>query len=366
MTTWGASPACRAAYAGGGTLTSTYYVNDLTRSQTQDGLTNTYDLDAAYRQRKRTQSGTKTGTQVYHYPSGGDSPIWTEEGATWTRNIAALGGSLGGIQKSSGETTLQLADMHGDVVATASLSPLATKPLSTLQFDEFGNPKQSGGAEYGWLGASTRRTQLPSGVIQMGVRSYVPALGRFLTPDPVRGGSANAYDYANQDPINDVDLTGEWSACITKAMCKRLKAVRKLNRKTRRRAERHGVAAPVKTRKCTAIACTHDYGEGGHGGGGIDWGKIKDKVGAAAAKAYRNIVDATLSVPKGRPTDSVSLEISIRKTVGSEVSQKFAGCVKGAAESYLQVPKDVWDLGKKGTLAGRGWMVLNCFVGGAG
>lgn len=43
----------------------------------------------------------------------------------------------------------------------------------------------------------------------MGLRSYVPALGRFLTPDPVPGGSANAYDYANQDPVNGFDLTGE-------------------------------------------------------------------------------------------------------------------------------------------------------------
>jgi uncharacterized protein RhaS with RHS repeats len=42
----------------------------------------------------------------------------------------------------------------------------------------------------------------------MGVRSYVPAVGRFISVDPVSGGSANAYDYANQDPVNSFDLTG--------------------------------------------------------------------------------------------------------------------------------------------------------------
>jgi hypothetical protein len=43
----------------------------------------------------------------------------------------------------------------------------------------------------------------------MGARSYIPQLGRFLTPDPAPGGSANAYDYADQDPINNFDLNGE-------------------------------------------------------------------------------------------------------------------------------------------------------------
>jgi hypothetical protein len=43
----------------------------------------------------------------------------------------------------------------------------------------------------------------------MGVRSYVPSLGRFISTDPVAGGSANAYDYANADPVNQFDLNGQ-------------------------------------------------------------------------------------------------------------------------------------------------------------
>ena len=42
----------------------------------------------------------------------------------------------------------------------------------------------------------------------MGARLYDPALGRFLQIDPVWGGSAGAYDYAWQDPVNNVDLDG--------------------------------------------------------------------------------------------------------------------------------------------------------------
>jgi hypothetical protein len=42
----------------------------------------------------------------------------------------------------------------------------------------------------------------------MGQRVYQPQIGRFLQTDPVEGGSANAYDYTSQDPVNSSDLDG--------------------------------------------------------------------------------------------------------------------------------------------------------------
>jgi hypothetical protein len=46
----------------------------------------------------------------------------------------------------------------------------------------------------------------------MGARPYDPALGRFLSVDPIEGGSLNNYDYAAHDPVNAYDLTGEMLA----------------------------------------------------------------------------------------------------------------------------------------------------------
>jgi RHS repeat-associated protein len=207
---WGRVTSLPAEFAGGKALTTGYFANDMVATQAQDGVTNTFQLDATGRQRQREQTGGVAGVEVFHYDGPGDSPSWTSLGSTWSRSVPGIGGELAAVQESDGTTTFKLTDLHGDVVASASSSPTATELLGTYRFDEFGEPEGSGtSGRFGWLGGKSRRTELSSGVIQMGARSYIPQLGRFLTPDPIPGGSANAYDYADQDPVNMFDLGGE-------------------------------------------------------------------------------------------------------------------------------------------------------------
>jgi RHS repeat-associated protein len=81
-------------------------------------------------------------------------------------------------------------------------------PSITTDYDEYGNPTDNQTRRYGWLGEKQRSGDDLAGTLLMGVRVYSPLLGRFLQTDPVAGGSANAYDYAAQDPINNLDLDG--------------------------------------------------------------------------------------------------------------------------------------------------------------
>jgi RHS repeat-associated protein len=354
-------------YSGGGTLSTTYYVNDLTRSQIQDGLTNTYYLDAGFRQRERVQSGSKSGAEVYHYSTGSDSPAWTQEGANWTRNIAAMGSALGALQKSSGEITFQLADMHGDIVGIAESNPSATKLKSTLSFDEFGNPKQGSTPKFGWLGASGRRTELPSGVIQMGMRSYVPALGRFLTMDPIRGGSANAYDYANQDPVNNFDLTGE---CAHKKKSCQQKKTKELKRRAHRKAKKHSM------RRLAAASRNRGGGARASYVPPLPWdifgADMREKVGGAAANVSVVVADAIFDRLKQggiyvaqTAVNEVMATLERFRTIGSWVTAhrtQVEGCVSGAIEGAME---SAWILGfgPKGAAAMGLFVAVSCGVG---
>jgi RHS repeat-associated protein len=198
------------ADAGGSELTSTYYVDNTLATQSQGGQTIGYNLDPAGRVRETVSTGLKSSTVTSHYAGPGEAPAWiADTSGNWTRSIKGIGG-FAATQYNAEAPILQIEDLHGDVIATASISEMGTGLTSTNDTSEYGVPRTSSPPKYSWLGGDQKTTELASGVVAMGARSYIPQLGRFLQTDPVLGGSANAYAYVQGDPVNESDPSGRF------------------------------------------------------------------------------------------------------------------------------------------------------------
>ncbi|WP_420717809.1 DNRLRE domain-containing protein [Streptomyces sp. XY152] len=196
-----------------------YYTNDLVHRQTANGKRQTWQLDATMRLRSwtvETSSGTtwtKTASKVNHYGDDGDSPRWITEDTTTgelTRHVTSTAGDFVATTDKSGGTVLLLTTIHGDVALQLPLD--ADNAPVALDNDEYGNSRTDRAAvRYHWLGGEQRSAETLSGLVLMGVRLYNAENGRFLSTDPVPGGSANAYEYGNGDPVNQYDLDGRIS-----------------------------------------------------------------------------------------------------------------------------------------------------------
>lgn len=222
---FGRATAVPAPDSGGrGLLTAGYYADDLVRSLSLDGRTHSYERDPL----GRTASVASTGgaslalTTVNRYADDGDSPVATvRSDGTEVREITGPSGQLVAL-KDGTELTYQLRDLQGSIVATVPSGEPGGRPSARTIYDPFGIVTSAtpnvidwakGAAGYGWLGAYQRSTEFEQyqesgSPVEMGVRVYLPAVGRFLQVDPIDGGSANPYEYAMQDPINTLDLNG--------------------------------------------------------------------------------------------------------------------------------------------------------------
>nr|WP_023586455.1 DNRLRE domain-containing protein [Streptomyces thermolilacinus] len=195
-----------------------YHANDLVHQQTAGAERQTWALDPSLRFRSWTVESnaggtwTRTAAKVNHYDGDEDAPRWiTEDTATGavTRNVESLGGDLAATTGATGGTVLQLATVHGDIALQLPLD--AGEAPVALDSDEYGNPRPGKAtARYAWLGAKQRSSETLTGLTLMGVRLYNPVTGRFLSNDPVYGGSANPYEYGYGDPVNNFDLDGRW------------------------------------------------------------------------------------------------------------------------------------------------------------
>jgi RHS repeat-associated protein len=197
-------------------LTSTYYTDSQLASQTQKEQTIGYKLDPAGRTLEAVSTGKPVTSDIIdHYAGTSGSPAWSENTTTneWTRNISGITG-FAAVQASGVAPVLELSDLHSDIIATAALSETETKLLSSTTMTEYGVPTTTKPEKYSWLGGDLLATELPSGAIDMGARSYVPQIGRFLQTDPVPGGSASAYAYVFGDPVDVSDPSGAYTATV--------------------------------------------------------------------------------------------------------------------------------------------------------
>ncbi len=201
----------RVMSAGALLSTGRYYPDDRPSLLAKTGASEMYTEDPLSRTLTRQTGGVAT-PDTYHYDNQDDAPKWISNGTSWTRNVDGLDGQL--IALRTTVSTYELTNLHGDVVGEASGDTAATAPLWTGGYDEFGIAQTPSSRLYGWEGKHERSQELPDGPVQMGARTYLPQIGRFLQVDPVQGGSANDYDYSDQDPVNGQDLGGQCPVCI--------------------------------------------------------------------------------------------------------------------------------------------------------
>jgi RHS repeat-associated protein len=201
--------------AGGSELKSAFYADGQLASQEQSEETIGYNLDPARRTSETIATGHRTATYTDEYDGPGTTPAWLAYlTGEWTRNIYGISGSLEATQNDTETPVLQISNLHGDTIGTMPDSETAKITFSS-EATEYGAPTGTEPPPHAWLGASGLRTELASGVLDMGARSYVPQLGAFLQPDPQPGGSANAYAYTQGDPLNESDPSGAWTLSET-------------------------------------------------------------------------------------------------------------------------------------------------------
>jgi hypothetical protein len=203
-------------------------------------------------------------------------------------------------------------------------------------------------------------TELPSAVIVMGARSYVPRLGRFLQTDPVSGGSANAYAYTFGDPVNTSDpsgaLTYGFFGWLQEANNQEAQAVaaREVTRETleREEAERRAHEPKEAEERAYAAAATAEP-LGGYGGWACEYaGETGQEAAGCGGGGFGFI---TYAAPTGGPSNKVNH--------GGSANEGGTGpCRSGAKKVNGQCQP------QKGGGSGSGPQraVLRCVIGAGG
>ncbi|MBL8122407.1 hypothetical protein JNM87_06715 [Candidatus Saccharibacteria bacterium] len=94
---------------------------------------------------------------------------------------------------------------------SASTVTIAAGTGTTPNNTKAPNNAVASGGTFAYVGQHEKLTEsdLLLNPMQMGARTYIPGLGRFLSVDSMPGGTPNLYSYTT-DPVNEFDLDGNW------------------------------------------------------------------------------------------------------------------------------------------------------------
>ncbi len=182
------------------------------------------------------KSGNPTHDTSYGYDAMGGLVSRTDDGVTTlylgSDTVTVSDGTVSKVSRAyafpGGPTAVREATTSGTRLHWQTADPQGTGlddftadslSLTRRTYTPFGQDRAAGNSGTGWagdkgfLGGVADGT---TGLTNLGAREYCPGLGRFLDPDPLLAPGDpqqfNGYAYANNDPVNQSDASGQVAA----------------------------------------------------------------------------------------------------------------------------------------------------------
>lgn len=167
------------------------------------GLSVTYGYDGQGRRVRRTLNGVTTRFLF----DGHHVVAETDAAGTVTREFTYYPGvDRPHSMRTGGQTYYYITDLQGNVVALANASGTV---VNRYVYTPFGTTTQASETVANPLRYAGREYDAETGLYNYRARYYDPALGRFLSEDPMGiAAGINLYAYAGSDPVNGADPTG--------------------------------------------------------------------------------------------------------------------------------------------------------------